>query len=158
MWETMNADVLNNLIVAAQAAAKLLGNRAVAPAVVLQAQYDLNKALRDIELDAATKKHTKPTFDGQVYDPLQDDKRLRSQLGRIFECMMDGRWRTLEDIRKATDQHEASISAQLRHLRKPRFGSYVVEKRAFGDRKTGCFQYRLLSANGSPIQSKAETF
>jgi hypothetical protein len=158
MWETMNADVLNNLIVAAQAAKNLLGNVTVAPSIVLQAKYDLTKALQDVEIDAATRKHTEPDFDGQVFDPLHDQKRLESQLGIIFEVMMDGSWRTLGEISHVTRKPEASISAQLRHLRKPRFGSYVVEKRPRGERAGGHFEYRLLAPDGSAVQKKVETF
>lgn len=39
----------------------------------------------------------------------------------------------------------ASVSAQLRHLRKPRFGGFVVEKRPRGDRERGLWEYRLAS-------------
>lgn len=38
-------------------------------------------------------------------------------------------WLTLEELARLTQYPPASISAQLRHLRKPRFGSFVVEKR-----------------------------
>ena len=38
-------------------------------------------------------------------------------------------WLTLEELARLTQFGEASISAQLRHLRKPWCGGYVVEKR-----------------------------
>jgi hypothetical protein len=38
-------------------------------------------------------------------------------------------WRTLAEIARATRYPEASVSAQLRHLRKSRFGGYRVRKR-----------------------------
>ncbi len=38
-------------------------------------------------------------------------------------------WLTLDEIAKLTHYPQASISAQLRHLRKPRFGGFEVEKR-----------------------------
>ena len=38
-------------------------------------------------------------------------------------------WMTLEELSHKTRYPEASISAQLRHLRKPHYGGYVVEKR-----------------------------
>lgn len=38
-------------------------------------------------------------------------------------------WLTLEELARVTKYPPASISAQLRHLRKPEFGGYVVEKR-----------------------------
>jgi hypothetical protein len=38
-------------------------------------------------------------------------------------------WLTLRELARLTGYGEASISAQLRHLRKPQYGAYVVEKR-----------------------------
>jgi hypothetical protein len=38
-------------------------------------------------------------------------------------------WLTLDELAKLTHYPPASISAQLRHLRKPEFGGYEVEKR-----------------------------
>lgn len=38
-------------------------------------------------------------------------------------------WLTLEELAKLTQYPPASISAQLRHLRKLEFGGYEVEKR-----------------------------
>jgi len=38
-------------------------------------------------------------------------------------------WLTLDELEKLTHYPPASISAQLRHLRKPEFGGYEVEKR-----------------------------
>lgn len=43
--------------------------------------------------------------------------------------MLDGFWRTLSEIARELGYPEASVSAQLRHLRKPEFGSYLVDKR-----------------------------
>jgi hypothetical protein len=38
-------------------------------------------------------------------------------------------WLTLDELAKLTQYPPASISAQLRHLRKPQFGGYEVKKR-----------------------------
>ena len=38
-------------------------------------------------------------------------------------------WLTLDELAKLTHYPPASISAQLRHLRKPQFGAFVVKKR-----------------------------
>jgi hypothetical protein len=38
-------------------------------------------------------------------------------------------WLTLDELAKLTHYPPASISAQLRHLRKPEHGSFVVDKR-----------------------------
>jgi hypothetical protein len=51
---------------------------------------------------------------------------LRDVLLSATRC---GSWLTLRELAQLTQFGEASISAQLRHLRKPRYGSYVVEKR-----------------------------
>ncbi len=90
------------------------------------------------------------TFDGKTYDPALDEKRLKRQLGRVYEVMRDGQWRSLAELRTETCWHrevgedtEASLSARLRDLRKDRFGGYVVEHRRRGDPKSGLFEYRL---------------
>jgi hypothetical protein len=91
-----------------------------------------------------------PRFDGPVYDPAVDQARLTKQLGRVFGLMRDGCWRSLQDIVDATGDPHASISAQLRHLRKPRFGGYTVEKR----RRTatcGTWEYRLRTDNAGGV-------
>lgn len=38
-------------------------------------------------------------------------------------------WLTLDELAKLTHYPPASISAQLRHLRKPEYGGFAVEKR-----------------------------
>ena len=91
-------------------------------------------------------KARKPEFNGSDYDPKFDKARLTGQVLRVFDAMRDGKWRTLGEIGAATGDPQASISAQLRHLRKKRFGSHTVEKRARGDRSVGLFEYRLIPA------------
>jgi hypothetical protein len=80
-------------------------------------------------------------FNGPDYKPERDEARLRGQHLRIWDFMADGRWATLGQIALATGDPEASISAQLRHMRKPRFGSHTVNKR-YVDR--GLFEYQVL--------------
>lgn len=82
-------------------------------------------------------------FNGSSYDHAVDEPRLARQHERVKHCMRDGAWRTLAEIEAATGDPAASISAQLRHLRKPRFGSHIVEKRARGGRAVGLFEYRV---------------
>ena len=84
-------------------------------------------------------------FDGAEYVPSLDNKRLTGQILRVFELMRDGRWRTLQEIADATGDPHASISAQLRHLRKIRFGAHVVNRRARGERERGLFEYQLIT-------------
>jgi len=68
--------------------------------------------------------------------------RLHAQQLRILAVMGDGNWRTLQEIADRTNDPTPSISAQLRHLRKRRFGSHVVEKRHVG---CGLYEYRVVS-------------
>lgn len=82
-------------------------------------------------------------FNGSDYIPEIDDKRLSAQHLRIKNLMLDNRWRTLAEISKITNDPETSVSSHLRHLRKPRFGSFVVEKRSRLDRSVGLFEYRV---------------
>jgi hypothetical protein len=79
-------------------------------------------------------------FDGADYVPSRDDVRLTGQLERVFNLIADGKWRTLRQIAEGTGDPEASVSAQLRHLRKPRFGSHTVNRRHL---ERGLYEYQL---------------
>lgn len=68
-------------------------------------------------------------FDGADYNPNKDEKRLTKQHEIIRDLMKDGKMRSLSEIEVVTGYPQASISAQLRHLRKPRFGGYFVGKK-----------------------------
>ena len=63
----------------------------------------------------------------------EDPRQYESQLAAIRKLMrralVRGAWFTLSEIAKATEFGEASISAQLRHLRKREYGGYRVQKR-----------------------------
>ncbi len=63
----------------------------------------------------------------------EDARQYESQLAAIRKLMrravVRDAWLTLSEIAKATEFGEASISAQLRHLRKKEHGGYRVEKR-----------------------------
>jgi hypothetical protein len=62
-----------------------------------------------------------------------DAEDLRTQVEVIRDVMLSASdcntWLTLHEIAEMTRFGEASISAQLRHLRKPAFGGYRVDKR-----------------------------
>ena len=87
----------------------------------------------------------KPRYNGSDYIPERDDRRLTGQILRVAECMQDGRWRTLSEIEAVTGDPAASISAQLRHLRKRRFGSHTINKDYLG---SGLWTYQLLLQEG----------
>jgi hypothetical protein len=59
--------------------------------------------------------------------------RRRRQRDVLSDVMLSARqcetWLTLDELAKLTHYPQASISAQLRHLRKPNNGGFVVEKR-----------------------------
>lgn len=82
-------------------------------------------------------------FDGITYSPEHDGRRLTKQLQAVQKLMSDGRWRTLPAISRIVGAPEASVSARLRDLRKPKFGGFTVERRSQGDRTRGLFEYRL---------------
>lgn len=77
---------------------------------------------------------------GPSYVEGLDRDRLTGQLKTIRDYMLDGVWRSLPEIAEATGFPEASISADLRHLRKLRFGAYQVEKRR---RTVGTWEYSV---------------
>lgn len=58
---------------------------------------------------------------------------LKRQRDVLCEVMLSAgaceTWLTLVELARLTHYGEASISAQLRHLRKPEYGAFVVEKR-----------------------------
>lgn len=81
---------------------------------------------------------------GPAYVPALDEPRLTQQHERIKALMLDGQWRSLKEISDRLDYPEASISAQLRHLRKERFGGYIVEKKRVSIQNLGTYVYRVL--------------
>jgi len=83
-------------------------------------------------------------FDGSDYNAELDRVRLTGQLKEIYAIMRDGQWRTVGLIADRTGYPENSIQAQLRNLRKDRFGGYFVEKRRITP--NGLYEYRVLSS------------
>jgi len=82
-----------------------------------------------------------PKFNGVRYNHVKDNVRLSGQMLRIYTVMMKGRWNTLKQIEEATGDPQASISAQLRNLRKKKFGSNTIEVRHVNN---GLFEYRMI--------------
>jgi hypothetical protein len=114
----------------------------------------VDTALTLVEEDAQQRDGA--AFAGAFYDPASDNERLFGQLGRVFECMRDSVYRTLGEIAGETGDPQASISAQLRHLRKPWHGSYLVDVQARGERTKGLFEYRLRSPKGAILAVDAK--
>lgn len=80
-------------------------------------------------------------FNGADYQPTRDNPRLEKQHIRVLELMKDEKWRTLRQIAELINAPEASISAQLRHLRKPRFGGHSVNRNYIDN---GLYEYQLV--------------
>ena len=80
-------------------------------------------------------------FDGKHYDKTKDKTRLTKQMQGVYDCINMGSWKTVEEISKVTGYPQPSISAQLRNLRKEKFGGLDVRGRyRVGTR---IFEYRL---------------
>lgn len=79
--------------------------------------------------------------DGSTYVHQRDGQRLAAQHNRVLAFLRDGKDHTLAEISAYARCPEASASARIRDLRKPRFGSYRIE-RAYVER--GLFTYRLV--------------
>ena len=82
-----------------------------------------------------------PVRDGATYNHQRDGIRLHKQHNRVLAFMRDGLWHSLRDISEATGDPEASVSARLRDLRKPRFGGFSIDRRYVA---RGLYEYRLL--------------
>jgi len=80
------------------------------------------------ERKEATMRRTRKTRKGSARRTV-----LRTQREVLRDVMLSARacgaWLTLHELASLTHYGEASISAQLRHLRKPQYGGFVVQKR-----------------------------
>lgn len=99
-----------------------------------------------IDEDFFTWADSRPRFDGVTYEPEFDETRLTGQIGRVYACMKDGKWRTLSEVEAVTGDPQASISARLRDFRKPMCGHHTIHRRRRGDPKVGLWEYRLERA------------
>lgn len=111
-----------------------------------------------------------PATYGPAYDLEIDGKRLNTQLGTLASFMeftrQCGMWVSLAEIEKETGIPQASASAQLRHLRKPEFGSNIVEKRrrdwnldpSGTPRKGGTWEYRVTPEGFIPKDDNPDEY
>jgi Fic family protein len=76
---------------------------------------------------------------GPAYDDKLDGERINKQQARIRNFMLNAGWKTLGEIEGVLNYPQASISAQLRHLRKRRFGSFIVDKQ----RRGAAWEYKV---------------
>ena len=75
-----------------------------------------------------------------------DMVRLGRQLTAVTRVMASGEWLTLAELSEASGAPEASASARLRDLRRPRWGGHTVERRRRHGEGTGLWEYRLRVA------------
>ena len=80
-------------------------------------------------------------FDGKHYEGKTDKERLARQIKGVHDHISSGAWKTVEEISMATGYPQPSVSAQLRNLRKEKFGGLDVEGRYRAD--TRIFEYKL---------------
>lgn len=86
-------------------------------------------------------------FNGSNYDHTRDAPRLTDQMSRVFHALSGKQWHTLESISQITGDPTPSISAQIRHLRKARFGGWEILKIHQGN---GLFAYRMTGGKVEP--------
>jgi hypothetical protein len=79
-------------------------------------------------------------FDGETIEAARDNGRLTVQLNEVRRICSNEQWWTLAELARATGYPEASISARLRDLRKPKFGRWNVERQYV---ERGLFRYRV---------------
>ena len=84
--------------------------------------------------------------------PRRQTDVLRDVLLGAAQC---DSWLTLRELARLTGYGEASISAQLRNLRKPQYGAFIVEKRCRDEGQPGrmathgaVWEYRLRRSAG----------
>ena len=79
---------------------------------------------------------------GPAYVETLDGPRLRTQLERVWTLIQNSdEGRTLGEIENALGYPQASVSAQLRHLRKPEHGSHLIIKRRRAN-SNGLWEYK----------------
>lgn len=79
-------------------------------------------------------------FDGRTFNQVRDGSRLRGQLEAVRGALISGGWWTLAKLSERARGSEASVSARLRDLRKPKFGAYDIERRYVSN---GVWEYHL---------------
>lgn len=81
-------------------------------------------------------------------------KPLAGQIERVYLALSSGEWLTLPELHQRTGDSVASISAQIRHLRKRENGSHRILKRRRGRVASGLFEYRLFQkSEGIPSRA-----
>lgn len=83
-----------------------------------------------------------PEFNGADYVPARDRARLATQLETVKQAMQGAGPLTLAEISRRAGAPPASTSAQIRHLRKERFGGHTIRRIHLGH---GLYSYELIA-------------
>lgn len=122
-------------------------------AAAASGQLGLSFGARALPPDRMPTAATARSF-GPAMDPAQDGHRVLTQLDHIRNVMLaharGGRWRTLRELEDETGYPGSSISAQLRHLRKPAHGAHNVRKRRRESAGEGVWEYRIVQGVAQP--------
>ena len=86
-------------------------------------------------------KEITPEFDGDDYVSSRDKPRLTLQIHQVRMYMENNDWLSVKQISNYLNFPEPSVSAQIRNLRKKRFGNRVVERRYQGN---GLYEFKLM--------------
>lgn len=86
------------------------------------------------------------SFSGEAYDEDRDCSALTGQLRIVFDIMSDQKWRSVRRIQQLMVRDygqselacpENSIQAQIRNLRKPKFGNYECPRKTMPGKRGG---------------------
>ena len=86
-------------------------------------------------------KETTPEFDGDDYVSSRDKPRLTQQIHQVRMYMENNNWLSVKQISDDLNFPEPSVSAQIRNLRKEKFGNRIVERRYQGN---GLYEFKLM--------------
>ena len=87
-----------------------------------------------------------PDFDGDDYVANRDNTRLTNQIDKVRMYMENAGYLTVKQIAADLKQPEPSVSAQIRNLRKDRFGARTVNREYRGN---GCYAFKLEPKEGA---------
>ena len=80
-------------------------------------------------------------FHGETFDPALDEDRLGAQARRFRDLMLDGVWRSLDEIGDLTGDPGASVSARFRQMGE--LGYPTEKRRRAGLERRGVWEYRM---------------
>lgn len=80
-------------------------------------------------------------FHGETFDPALDEDRLGDQARRFRDLMLDGVWRSLDEISDLTGDPGASVSARFRQMGE--LGYPTEKRRRAGLEVRGVWEYRM---------------